>query len=165
MGAGGTFEFSILIYSPGLSWITSASYFYNSVNKEELKAFAVSGAGEEYSNGSWNNIPILTGLKIYGPFLGRELIFTLQGGINIAGPPDISYKFNETKLIAEYGKKVSFAYSFGAALNFDGILLGARYMFLGSPKLKWNSTAEGLPESGEHTMNVSPIFVYVGLNL
>jgi hypothetical protein len=104
-------------------------------------------------------------LKIYGPFLGSELILTLQGGVNIAGPPDISFKYNEIKATADYGKKISFAYSFGAALNFNNLLIGARYMVLGSPELKWNTTAEGLPDSGSHSMNISPIFVYVGFNL
>ncbi len=165
IGAGGTFEFSILVYSPGISWITSVSYFYNSVKKEDLKTFAANGAVEEYSSGTWNNVPILTGLKIYGPFFGPELILTLQGGVNIAGPPDISFKYNETKLNADYGKKISFAYSFGATFNFDNFLLGARYMALGSPKLKWNTTAEGLPDFGSHAMNISPIYVYMGFNL
>ncbi|HEX3073067.1 MAG TPA: hypothetical protein VHP30_05595, partial [Ignavibacteriales bacterium] len=36
IGAGGTFEFAALIYSPGIAWITSTTYFYNPVKGDEI---------------------------------------------------------------------------------------------------------------------------------
>lgn len=165
IGGGGTFEFAALVYSPGIAWITSSSYFFNPVKENDLKNSLIGEGGEGFSSGSWNNVNIMTGLKIYGPFFGPELIFTFQAGINFAGPPDITPPENITNLDFSYEKKTSFAYSLGAGFNFSGFLIGARYMSLGEPELKIKISPEGNAPPVTTPMPMTITFVYIGFNL
>jgi hypothetical protein len=165
IGAGGTFEFAALIYSPGIAWITSTTYLYNPVKKDEIKNFIVGADMEGFSAGSWNNINLLTGLKVYGPFFGSQLIFTFEAGVNFAGPPKFDLPDNITNISFVYEGRTSFAYAFGAGFNFSGFLIGARYMHLGEPELKVKTSAGEITASSSYRMPADVTYLYMGFNL
>ncbi|HEX2984879.1 MAG TPA: hypothetical protein VHO28_15165 [Ignavibacteriales bacterium] len=165
IGAGGTFEFAALIYSPGIAWITSTTYLYNPVKEDEIKNYIVGASMEGFSAGSWNNINLLTGLKVYGPFFGSQLIFTFGAGVNFAGPPKFDLPDNITNISFEYGKRTSFAYALGAGFNFSGFLIGARYMGLGEPELKVKTSAGEIAVSSSYKMPAAVTYLYIGFNL
>lgn len=140
-GFGGGIEVSTLVHGDHLSWIISGKFLSSPTDDSQIYSEFKNDFGDSlrvtFNNGSWTNIPFLTGFKYdYAISPSINLYGTLQGGVNItqqasrrAFVDGVAVEETTFKFIADFGFEAGIGLELFSKFN-----IGARYVNLGIPR-------------------------------
>ena len=174
-------EFTLPLGSPGLGWITSATFILNGFDEDELEDY-VEDELEDYVDegkmdaGSWLNIPIMTGLR-YELEVSPTMKIYGQGqvGLNLVKAPKIEFEYSyyddyedeyySEKFETEWDIASSFGFAIGGGIIINNkINIGLRYFSLGEPEIEGKIKSSGESDKTEWELPISAMLITVGIN-
>ncbi|MHA1380897.1 MAG: outer membrane beta-barrel protein [Candidatus Helarchaeota archaeon] len=172
-GFGVGAEFTLPLGSPGLGWITSATFILNGFDEDELEDYVDEG---KMDAGSWLNIPIMTGLRYESEVSPTMKIYGQgQVGLNLVKAPKIEFEYSyydyyedeyySGKSETEWDIASSFGFAIGGGIIINNkINIGLRYFSLGEPEIEGKIKSSGESDKTEWELPISAMLITVGIN-
>ena len=155
-------EYKFPIGSPGLEWITSATFLLN--------GFDVSEVEKEFTGDidacSWINVPVFTGLIFQIQTSPTLDIYGLgQVGLDFIKAPDVEISYMGVSGEISYDLATSFGFGIGGGLIINKkINIGFRYFGFGEPEIKGTMKIDSFEEDMEMEQPISIIMITIGTN-